>query len=102
MTKALRFSQASRCSGRHERRRAIEADSLEGVWQTVEVTVTGPGARTITVPEPRPNLMIVRPFTTAASKSMPMPHARCWPTPEGNRRRAAGRLGLVHRRSRYA
>jgi hypothetical protein len=34
-------------------------DSLEGVWQTVEVTVTGPGARTITIPEPRPNLAIV-------------------------------------------
>ena len=33
--------------------------SLEGVWQTVEVTLTGPGARTITIPEPRPNLMIV-------------------------------------------
>lgn len=33
--------------------------SLQGVWQTVEVTITGPGARTITIPEPRPNLMIV-------------------------------------------
>ena len=33
--------------------------SLEGVWQTVEVTLSGPGARTITLPEPRPNLMIV-------------------------------------------
>jgi hypothetical protein len=33
--------------------------SLQGVWQTVEVTLTGPGARTITIPEPRPNLMIV-------------------------------------------
>jgi hypothetical protein len=33
--------------------------SLQGVWQTVEVTHTGPGARTITIPEPRPNLMIV-------------------------------------------
>jgi hypothetical protein len=33
--------------------------SLEGVWQTVEVTLTGPGARTITIPEPRPNLLIV-------------------------------------------
>jgi hypothetical protein len=29
------------------------------VWQTIEVTVTGPGARTIKIPEPRPNLMIV-------------------------------------------
>lgn len=34
-------------------------DSLEGAWQTVEVTVTGPGARTITIPEPRPNLALV-------------------------------------------
>ena len=33
--------------------------SLQGVWQTVEVTVTGPGARTIKIPEPRPNLVIV-------------------------------------------
>jgi hypothetical protein len=32
--------------------------TLEGVWQTVEVTLSGPGARTITIPEPRPNLMI--------------------------------------------
>jgi len=31
---------------------------LEGVWQTVEVTLSGPDARTITIPEPRPNLMI--------------------------------------------
>jgi hypothetical protein len=31
---------------------------LEGVWQTVEVTLSGPGARTITIPEPRPNLLI--------------------------------------------
>ena len=33
--------------------------SIQGVWQTVEVTMTGPGARTITIPEPRPNLTIV-------------------------------------------
>jgi hypothetical protein len=32
---------------------------VEGVWQTVEVTVTGPGARTIAIREPRPNLLIV-------------------------------------------
>jgi hypothetical protein len=32
--------------------------SLEGAWQAVEVTLTGPAARTITIPEPRPNLMI--------------------------------------------
>jgi hypothetical protein len=34
-------------------------ESLQGVWQAVEVTVTGPGARTITIPEPRPNLIIL-------------------------------------------
>jgi hypothetical protein len=42
---------------------AIAAQSapgpLEGVWQAVEVTITGPGARTIAIPEPRPNLMII-------------------------------------------
>lgn len=32
---------------------------IQGVWQTVEVTLTGPGARTIAIPEPRPNLAIV-------------------------------------------
>jgi hypothetical protein len=31
---------------------------IEGAWQTVEVTLTGPEARTITIPEPRANLMI--------------------------------------------
>ena len=34
-------------------------EPLPGVWQAVEVTVAGRGARTITVPEPRPNLIIV-------------------------------------------
>lgn len=33
--------------------------SIQGVWQVVEITITGPGARTITVPEPRPNLTIL-------------------------------------------
>ena len=33
--------------------------SIQGVWQTVQVVTTGPGARTITVPEPRPNLTII-------------------------------------------
>jgi uncharacterized protein DUF3471 len=32
--------------------------SIQGVWQTVEYTITGPAARTITVREPRPNLTI--------------------------------------------
>ena len=33
--------------------------SIQGVWQVVEVTITGPAARTITIPEPRPNLIIL-------------------------------------------
>ena len=33
-------------------------ESIQGVWQAVEVTITGPGARTITIPQPRPNLTI--------------------------------------------
>ena len=33
--------------------------SIQGVWQTVEVTITGPGARTIRIAEPRPNLIIL-------------------------------------------
>jgi hypothetical protein len=34
-------------------------ESIQGVWQTVEVTLTGPGARTIAIREPRPNLTII-------------------------------------------
>jgi hypothetical protein len=34
-------------------------ESIQGVWQTVEVSITGPGARTITIREPRPNLAII-------------------------------------------
>jgi hypothetical protein len=33
--------------------------SIRGVWQAVQITVTGPTARTITIPEPRPNLIIL-------------------------------------------
>ena len=36
-------------------------ESIQGIWQVVEVTITGPGARTITIPEPRPNLTIITP-----------------------------------------
>ena len=36
-------------------------EPIQGVWQAVEVTITGPGARTIAIPQPRPNLTI---FTT--------------------------------------
>ena len=34
-------------------------ESIQGVWQVVEVTMTGPGARTIAIREPRPNLTIL-------------------------------------------
>jgi len=34
-------------------------ESIQGVWQTVEVALTGPGARTITLPQPPPNLAII-------------------------------------------
>jgi hypothetical protein len=34
-------------------------ESIQGVWQAAEVTITGPGARTIVIPEPRPNLTII-------------------------------------------
>jgi hypothetical protein len=33
-------------------------ESLQGAWQTVEVTMTGPDARTIAIPEPRANLLV--------------------------------------------
>jgi len=36
----------------------VKTGSVQGVWQTVELTLTGPGARTITLPEPLANLTI--------------------------------------------
>jgi hypothetical protein len=33
--------------------------SLQGVWQAVEVTMSGPTRRTIAIPEPRPNLTVI-------------------------------------------
>jgi hypothetical protein len=33
--------------------------SIQGVWQTVEVSVNRPHPNTITIPEPRPNLLVV-------------------------------------------
>ena len=33
--------------------------SIQGVWQTVQVSMTGPSPRVINIPEPRPNLTIV-------------------------------------------
>ena len=42
-----------------EREGGSKRESIQGVWQAVEVTITGPGARTIAIPEPRPNLTII-------------------------------------------
>ena len=42
-----------------EREGESKQASIQGVWQAVEVTITGPGARTIAIPEPRPNLTII-------------------------------------------
>ena len=42
-----------------EREGGSKRESIQGVWQAVEVTITGPGARTIAIPEPRPNLTIL-------------------------------------------
>lgn len=33
--------------------------SIRGVWQAIQVTTAGPSPRTITIPEPRPNLTII-------------------------------------------
>lgn len=34
-------------------------ESIQGVWQVVEVRMSGPNPATITIPEPRPNLTII-------------------------------------------
>jgi hypothetical protein len=36
-----------------------KSGSIQGVWQAVEVTISGPTPRTFTIPEPRPNLTIL-------------------------------------------
>lgn len=36
-----------------------KSQSIQGVWQAVEVTLPGPTPRTITIPEPRPNLTVI-------------------------------------------
>jgi hypothetical protein len=36
-----------------------KSPSIQGVWQAVEVTIPGPTTRTITIPEPRPNLTVI-------------------------------------------
>jgi hypothetical protein len=33
--------------------------SIQGVWQAVEVTLPGPAKQTIMIPEPRPNLTVI-------------------------------------------
>ena len=33
--------------------------SVQGVWEAVQVTMTGPSPRTITIPEPRANVTIM-------------------------------------------
>ena len=38
--------------------RQAKPGSLQGVWQIVEITITGPTPRTLTFPEPRASLMI--------------------------------------------
>jgi hypothetical protein len=42
-----------------ERESGSKPESIQGVWQAVEVTITGPEARTMAIPEPRPNLTII-------------------------------------------
>ena len=37
----------------------LKPQSIQGVWQTVEVTIPGPVKQTITIPEPRPNLTVI-------------------------------------------
>ncbi len=36
-----------------------KSGSLQGVWQTVEITIAGPTPRTIAFADPRPNLTII-------------------------------------------
>src|SRR5215467_11835839 len=36
-----------------------KSQSIEGVWQAVEVTIPGATPQTFTIPEPRPNLVIL-------------------------------------------
>ena len=42
-----------------DREGGSKRESIQGVWQAVEVTIKGPEARTIAIPEPRPNLTIL-------------------------------------------
>jgi len=35
------------------------AQTIQGVWQAVEVTIPGPTPQTFTIPEPRPNVTVI-------------------------------------------
>ena len=77
-------------------------ESIQGVWQAVEVTITGPGARTIAIPEPRPNLTIItaRHYSRVEDQSEgPRPDSRG--RDKGERRRVAGGVGAIRGRSRH-
>ena len=66
--------------------------SIQGVWQAVEVTFPGPGARTISIPEPRPNLTII----TARHYSRVQVHAEGpRPIPAESRKASADELRAV-------
>jgi hypothetical protein len=39
--------------------RESRSESIQGVWQVVEVRMLGPTPQTIAIPEPRPNLTII-------------------------------------------
>lgn len=49
---------ASQLVQRADRGAGSAQQSIQGVWQAVELTITGPSARTVTIREPRPNLII--------------------------------------------
>jgi hypothetical protein len=71
--------------------------SIQGVWQVVEVTITGPGARTIAIPEPRPNLTIITARHYSRVEDTSHPRGRH----KGERRRVAGGVGVIRGRSRH-
>jgi hypothetical protein len=51
--------RSAKREGGAEQNGGTTRESIRGVWQAAEVTITGPGARTIAIPEPRPNLTII-------------------------------------------
>jgi hypothetical protein len=42
-----------------EARAQANSSSIRGAWQAIQVTMTGPNPRTISIPEPRPNLTLI-------------------------------------------